>query len=69
MAKDQPKSKINRAMVSPESSYPTKASPGYSSTARTQGNDLKSNLRKMVKAFKEEINKYKETQENILKIR
>ena len=35
--------------------YPITASLGYSNTAEAQENDLKSNLIKMIEAFKEEI--------------
>ena len=55
-------------MTSLEHSYPTTASPGYPSTAEAQENDLKSNLIKMIEAFKEEMNKsLKEIQENTIK--
>ena len=55
-------------MTPSEHSYPTTACPGYSNTTKTQENDLKSNLIKMIKAFKEEINKsLKEIWENKIK--
>ena len=52
-------------MVPPEPGYPATASPGYSNIAEVQENDFKSNLLKMIEAFKEEISKsLKEIQEN-----
>jgi hypothetical protein len=51
-----------------EHSYPTTASPGYPNRPEAQENDLKSNLIKMIEAFKEEMNKsLKEIQENTIK--
>jgi hypothetical protein len=44
-------------MTPSEYSYPTTASPGYPDTTETQENHLKSNLIKMIEAFKEEMNK------------
>jgi hypothetical protein len=37
--------------------HSTTASPGYLNTTKTQENDLKSKLFKMIEAFKEEMNK------------
>lgn len=45
-------------MGPPESSYPIVPRPGYPNIRVAQENDLKSNLRKVVKNFKEEINKF-----------
>jgi hypothetical protein len=51
-------------MPPPEPSYPTTASPGYSSTAEAQENDLKLNFLKAREALKEEMNKsFKEIKE------
>ena len=44
-------------MVTSEASYPMTASPGYPNTVEAQENDLKSNLMKMIEAFKGEMNK------------
>jgi len=53
-------------MTASEPSFST-VSLGYSNTADTQENDLKSNLMKMTEAFKEEMNKsLKDIQENII---
>lgn len=41
-------------MASPEPSYPTTSSLAYFNTAE---NDLKSNLRKIIESFKEEMKK------------
>ena len=55
-------------MEPPELSYPMTASPGYPNTVEAQENDLKSNLRKMIVAFKGEMNKsLKGIQENTVK--
>ena len=55
-------------MATPEPSYPTTASPGYFSIVEAQENDFKSNLVKVIDAFKEEMNKsFKEIQENTIK--
>jgi len=56
-------------MTPPRHTYPTTAaSPGYANTTKTQENDPKSNLIKMIEAFKEEMNKsLKETQKNTIK--
>ena len=70
MAKGPQKNTINKSqgnMAPSEHSYPTTPSPGYPNTTKTQENDLKSNLIKMIEAFKEESNKYlNEIQENII---
>ena len=51
-----------------EPSYPTTASPGYFSIVEAQENDFKSNLVKVIDAFKEEMNKsFKEIQENTIR--
>jgi hypothetical protein len=48
-----------------EHSYPTTKSPGYPSKIKAEGNDLKTNVIKIIEAFKEEMNKSpKEIQEN-----
>ena len=39
-------------------SYPSTANLGYPNTTKAQENDLKSNLIKMIEAFKEETNKF-----------
>ena len=55
-------------MTPSKHSYPTTASLRYPNTAEAQENDLKSNLIKMIEAFKEEINKSrKEIHENAIK--
>ena len=55
-------------MASPELGYPVTARHEYPNTHHSQENDLKSNLRKMVEDFKEEINNFnKEIQENTIK--
>ena len=52
-------------MISSEPSYPTMASPGYSSTVEAQEKDLKINYMKMREILKEDINKsFTETQEH-----
>ena len=51
-------------MASPETSYPATASPGYPNIAKVQ-DDLKSNLIKMIEAYREEI--YKSLKENTIK--
>jgi hypothetical protein len=70
MAKRQCKNTVNWSqgnMESSELSYPDTAIPGYPNIAKTQ-DDLKSNLIKMIEAFKEEMNKFsKEVQENTIK--
>jgi hypothetical protein len=51
-----------------ESSSTTTASPGYINTTEEQDCSLKSHLRKMIEAFKENVNNsHKETQENTIK--
>jgi hypothetical protein len=71
MVKGQYKNTINKSqgnMGPPEPSYGTTASPGYSNTAEAQENDLKSNLMKMIEAFKEKMNKsLEEINENTIK--
>lgn len=42
-------------MASPEVSYTTTSSPGYTNTAKAQKDVLKSNLTKIRKFFKEEM--------------
>jgi hypothetical protein len=55
-------------MIRSEHSYPITANSGYRNTIKVQENDLKSNLIKMIEAFKEEMSKsLKEVQENIIK--
>lgn len=55
-------------MAPPELRYPTTASPGYHNMHELQENDIKSNLKKMTEAFKEEINKsFKKIQDNTIK--
>lgn len=55
-------------MIPSEHKYPIIANPGYPNTTKEQGNDLKSNLVKMIEAFKEEMYKsFKEIQENTIK--
>jgi hypothetical protein len=58
----------NQGIVRPsEHSYPTTASLRYPNTTEMQENDLKSNLKKMIRAFKEETNslkKYRKIQLN-----
>jgi hypothetical protein len=49
------------------SQKPTTASPSYPNTPEAKENDLKSNLMKMIEAFKEEMNKYKEILKNAIK--
>jgi hypothetical protein len=44
-------------MTPSKHSYPTTASLRYPNTAEAQENDIKSNLIKMIEAFKDEINK------------
>jgi hypothetical protein len=44
-------------MTPPEPSYPPRASSEYHNETKAQKDDLKSNLIKMIEAFKEEINK------------
>ena len=57
-------------MIPSDHRYPFTDNPGYPNTARAQENDLKSNLIKMIEAFKEEMNKsLKEIQENTIKER
>jgi hypothetical protein len=62
MGKGHCKNIVNKgqsSMVPPEPSFPAIASPGYPNS-----DDLKSNLTKMIEAFKEEMNKpFKEIQE------
>jgi hypothetical protein len=48
-------------MTPPEHSYHSTVSPGYPNTTKAQEKDLKYNLIKMIKTFKEEIdNSFKE---------
>jgi hypothetical protein len=48
-----------------EYNYSVTVSPRYPNTTEVQGNNLKTNLIKMIEAFKGEINKFlKETQKN-----
>ena len=55
-------------MILPKHRYPTTTNCGYPNTTETQVNDVKSNLIKMAKAFKEEMNtSIKEIQENVIK--
>jgi hypothetical protein len=55
-------------MIPSEHSSSATASAGYPNTIKAQENDLKSSLIKMLKAFKEEMDKsIKEIQENIIK--
>ena len=56
-------------MAPPEPSYPARTSPGYPNKTEAQENDLKLNPVKMIEAFREEISKYKEIQQNVIKQR
>jgi hypothetical protein len=52
-------------LASPETSSPTRASPGYPNTPEKQDSDLKSHLMMMIEDFKKDINNsLKEIQEN-----
>lgn len=53
-------------MAPPEHSYLTTPTPEYLNIPESKENDPKSNLRKMIKDLKEEMDKYKEIQENII---
>ena len=46
--------------------YHTTTSPGYHNTIETQENEPESNFIKTIESFKEERNKYKEIQENVI---
>lgn len=71
MAKGQYKNTIKNNQgntAPPDPSSPTIASPEYYNTAKAQENNPKSNLVKIIEAFKEEINKsFKEIQKNTYK--
>lgn len=71
MAKGQQKSTICKSqgkMAQPEPSYTTTASPRCPYTAEAQEDDLKSNLKWVIEAFKDEMNKSrKEIQKNRIK--
>ena len=55
-------------MVPSEPSSPTTASPGNPNTPEKQDSDLKSDLMKVIEAFKEDINNsLKEIQENTIR--
>lgn len=55
-------------MIPPMHSNPTTTNPGYPNTTETKESILKSDLIKMVEAFKEEVNKsLKDLQENTIK--
>ena len=60
-------------MAPTEQSCSTTARPGYPNSTKAQGNDLKSHLKKITDAFKDETNKpfkkYKKTQLNKLRKR
>jgi len=61
MAKGPRKKTINESqgnVTPPENSYSTTARLGYPNTTEAEENDLKSNLIKMIEAFKEEMNKF-----------
>ena len=70
IAKGPQKDTINKGhshMTPLEHTYMSVVSPGYPNTTKAQENDLKSNLIKMIEAFKEEMNKsLKEIQENTI---
>ena len=58
MAKGPWNDKVNQCnMTLLKHSYPTTVHCGYSNTSESQENDLKSNLLKMIVAFKQETNK------------
>lgn len=71
MAKGPMTNTINKSkgnMKTPEHNYPTIENPEYPSTYKTQENDIKFNLIKVIEAFKAEINKsHKEIQKNTKK--
>jgi hypothetical protein len=71
MAKGPRKKIINKSqgnLIPLEHSYCTTASPGYPNAMETQENGLKSNLIKMIEAFKKKMNKpLQEIQENTIK--
>jgi hypothetical protein len=73
MAKIPQKYTINKSqgnMTPPKHSYSTTASPGYPNTTETQENYLKSNIIKMIEAFKEKMNNsLQEIQENTIQLR
>ena len=49
-------------------SYPSTTNPGYSNETEAQEEDFKFNLIKLIRAFKEEMNKFlKEIHENTFK--
>lgn len=49
-------------------SYPSTTNPGYPNETEAQEEDFKFNLMKLIKAFKEEMNKFlKEIHENTFK--
>ena len=60
MAKGQLKNtnKSQGNMEPPEPSYLNTASTRYIKTTEAQGNDLKSNLEKIIETFKEEMSKF-----------
>ena len=71
MPKGQCKNTINRNqdnIAPPESSYPATTNPGYPNETEAQEEDFKFNLMKLIKAFKEDMNKFlKEIHENTFK--
>jgi hypothetical protein len=71
MLKEQHKNTINKSkgnMVPPDPSYPPITNPEYPNETEAQEKDLKSNLIKMIEAFKEDMDKpLKEIQENTFK--
>jgi hypothetical protein len=54
MAELEPKEQEQRQYETFRASYPITASPGYANTTKTQENDLKSTLIKMIDAFQNE---------------
>jgi hypothetical protein len=61
LAKSHHKNTIHKSqgnVAPPETSYITTTSPRNPNIAKAQENDLKPNLRKMIEAFKEEMNKF-----------
>lgn len=71
MAKGHQKNTINKSQVKmtpPKNSYTNTASPSYTNITKTQENDIKSNIIKMIKCFKKEMNmSLKEMQECTIK--
>ena len=60
--------KIQVNMIPPKPSYLSTTNPGYPNETEAQEEDFKFNLMKLIKAFKEEMNKFlKEIHENTFK--